>query len=169
MSTQTESRKFPTPVYAAAGAGDVAYQQLRKLPEKVAELRGRVAELRPVAAEAVSERSLRADLDRLRETARRSAVAVVNGAQAAQERAVTVYTDLVARGERVVAGAREAEAKAQLATAQAETRSARTAEAKAPTADVKAPTAEAEAAEPEAVVASEKAVRRPRPATTVRQ
>jgi len=47
MSTRTDTRKIPAPLYAAAGAGDLAYQQLRKLPERVAELRERVAELRP--------------------------------------------------------------------------------------------------------------------------
>src|SRR4051812_3994576 len=104
MPTKTETRKIPTPFYAAAGAGDLAYQQLLKLPERVAELRGRVAELRPVVSDAVSERNLRADLDKLRDTARRNAAAVVTGAQVAQEKAVAVYIDLVARGERVVGG-----------------------------------------------------------------
>ncbi|GEM_PF-2096347 len=157
MSTQTETRKFPTPLYAAAGAGDLAYQQIRRLPEKVAELRGRVAELRPVAAEAVSERSLRADLDRLRETAKRGAAAVVSGAQAAQGRAVNVYTDLVARGERVVAGAREAEAKVQLATAKVESKAARLAETKA------------QAEQEQEQEAADKAVKRARPAAAARQ
>jgi heparin binding hemagglutinin HbhA len=122
MSTQTDSRKIPNPLYAAAGASDLAYQQLRKLPERVAELRGRVNELRPVVTEAVSERSLRADLDRLRDVARRNAAAAFAGAQAAQERALTVYTKLVAHGERVVATARATEAKAQLETAKTEAR-----------------------------------------------
>jgi len=124
MSTRTDTRKIPAPLYAAAGAGDLAYQQLRKLPERVAELRERVAEFRPAVTEAVNERRLRADLGWLRHTARRNAVAVVNGAQAAQERAVAVYGELVARGERIVASARTVEAKAQLATARAEAKEA---------------------------------------------
>jgi hypothetical protein len=124
MSTETEARKIPNPLYAAAGAGDLAYQQLRKLPERVAELRGRVEELRPAVTEAVSERSLRADLDRLRDVARRNAAAVVTGAQLAQERAVAAYSKLVAHGERVVATARATEAKAQLETAKVEARDA---------------------------------------------
>jgi len=106
MTTRTETRKIPTPLYAAAGATDLAYSQLRKLPERVAELRGRVAELKPVVSEAVAERNLRADLDKLRDTAKRNAAAFVTSAQHAQEKAVAVYTDLVARGERVVASAR---------------------------------------------------------------
>ncbi len=133
MSTKAEPRKIPNPLYAAAGAGELAYEQLRKLPERVAELRGRVAELRPVVSEAVtervSERNLRADLDKLRDTARRNAQAFVTGAQVAQKQAIAVYTELVARGERVVAGARTEQAKAQLATARAETRDAEKAEA----------------------------------------
>lgn len=129
MSTKAEDRKMPDAVYAAAGAGDLAYQQLRKLPEKLAELRGRVMEMRPVVADAVSEKSIRADVEKLRKAARRNANAVVNGAQAAQERAMQVYTELVAHGERVVAGARAGAAKLQLATARQETRDARETEA----------------------------------------
>ena len=87
-TTKTTTRKIPTPLYAAAGAGDFAYQQLRKLPEQVAQLRERVGELRPAVTEVVSEANLRADLDRLR------------------DRAVAVYTDLVARGEKVVGNAK---------------------------------------------------------------
>jgi malate/lactate dehydrogenase len=103
-SSKVTSTKLPTPLYAVAGAGDLAYEQLRKLPAKVVELRGRVAELRPAAPAA------RVDLDRLRTVARRNATAVVtgavSGAQVAQERAVAVYGTLVARGEKVVLSAR---------------------------------------------------------------
>jgi hypothetical protein len=133
MSTKTEPRKIPTPLYAAAGAGEMAYEQLRKLPERVAELRGRVAELRPVVTDAtdrVSERNLRADLDKLRDSARRNAQAFVTGAQVAQKQALAVYTELVARGERVVAGARTEQAKAQLITAKAEIKDAERVETK---------------------------------------
>jgi heparin binding hemagglutinin HbhA len=134
MNTQTESRKIPNPLYAAAGAGELAYEQLRKLPERVAELRGRVAELRPVVSDAVTdrvaERSLRADIDKLRDTARRNAQVFVAGAQVAQKQAAAVYTELVARGERVVAGARTEQAKAQLATAKAEIKDAEKVETK---------------------------------------
>jgi hypothetical protein len=108
--TTPSTNKVPGPIYAAAGAGDLAYQQLRKLPARVAELRGRVAEVRPAVAGAVTEPRLRADLDRLRELARRNAAVLRTSAQAAQERAVTVYGDLVARGQRVMGERRESAA-----------------------------------------------------------
>lgn len=135
MTTKTEQRKIPTPLYAAAGAGELAYQELRKLPERVAELRGRVSVLRPVVAEAVqeqvAERKLRADIDRLRDTARRNAQVLLASAQIAQKQANAVYTELVARGERLVAGARTEQAKAQLAAAKVEIKDAEKVEAKA--------------------------------------
>jgi hypothetical protein len=102
MTTKTTTRKIPSPLYAAAGAGDLAYQRLRKLPEQVTQLRDRVSELRPAVSEAVSETNLRADLDRLRQAARRNAATIVAGAQQATERAAAVYTELVVRGEKVV-------------------------------------------------------------------
>jgi hypothetical protein len=92
MTTKTQTRKIPAPLYAAAGAGELAYERLRKL----------VNELRPAVTEAVSEPRLRADLGKLRKVARRNAAAFRTGAQTAQERATAVYTDLVKRGERVV-------------------------------------------------------------------
>ncbi|MEV0569621.1 hypothetical protein AB0J72_47040 [Dactylosporangium sp. NPDC049742] len=117
MTTSTTTRKIPTPLYAAAGAGDLAYEQLRKLPAQVAQLRARVEELRP----AVAETNLRADLtvaaDRLRNAARRNTTSLLAGAQVAQDRALAVYTDLVNRGEKVVAGGRTAEAKIEIAPA----------------------------------------------------
>ena len=96
----TTTRKIPTPLYAAAGAGDFAYQQLRKLPDQVAQLRDRVSELRPVVAEAVTE----TNLDKIRDVAKRNADAFVAGAQVAQTRATEVYKELVARGQKVVSG-----------------------------------------------------------------
>jgi len=162
MPTKTDVRKMPKGLYAAAGAGDLAYEQLRKLPEKVAELRGRVVELGPVVTDAVSERKIRADLDRLRDTARRNAAAVVTGAQAAQEKAAAVYEGLVARGARVVASARTTAAKEQLATAKAEVMSAVGAEAKG---EVKAAKAETKATDARSEV-SAAAARRPKTTTT---
>ncbi|GAA2377719.1 hypothetical protein [Dactylosporangium salmoneum] len=109
-TTKSTTRKIPNPVYAAAGAGDLAYQQLRRLPEQVAQLRARVEELRPAVAGAVSEDNLRT----LRGVARRNAVHLLASAQVAQDRAVAVYTGLVARGEKVISTARGAQAKVQL-------------------------------------------------------
>ena len=106
MTTQTQpkTRTIPAPFYAAAGAADLAYQKLRT---------GTARDL---------------DVEKLREVARRNAAAVVAGAQAAQEKAVALYTDLVARGEKVVkGGARNAESTAGeiAATADADARTTR--------------------------------------------
>jgi hypothetical protein len=92
MAAETNT-KIPAPLYAAAAVGDLAYQRLRKLPATVVDLRERVA---------------RTDLDtdKLRGIAQRNATALVNGAQAAQERAQAIYTQLVAHGEQVVRGRR---------------------------------------------------------------
>jgi len=110
---QTKSTRIPAPLYAAAGAGDLAYQQLRKLPTVVGELSGRAVagsfELREKAvaslkaadttAASLRDKAATTDLDKLRNQAVSNAVAF---AQAAQERATAVYTALVSHGERVV-------------------------------------------------------------------
>ena len=110
---QTKSTKIPAPLYAAAGVGDLAYRQLRKLPTVVGELSGRAVatsfELREKAAASLKvagddfdklrDKATTADLDKLRDKAASNAVAF---AQAAQERAAAVYTALVSHGERVV-------------------------------------------------------------------
>ena len=105
MPEQTKTR-FPAPLYAAAGAGDLAYQQLRKLPAVVNELSDRAAASLKAAndqagttATTLRERATTTDFDKLRDTAAHSAVAF---AQMASERAIALYTALVARGERVV-------------------------------------------------------------------
>jgi hypothetical protein len=105
MTEQTKTR-FPAPLYAAAGAGDLAYQQLRKLPAVVSELSERAAaslrnanETANTTATSLRDRATTTDLDKLRNTAASNAAAF---AQAAQERAIAVYTALVAHGERVV-------------------------------------------------------------------
>ena len=146
MTTKTTTRKIPTPLYAAAGAGDLAYQQLRKLPAQVAQLRARVEELRPAVAGAVSEGNLRGDLTKLGDAARRNAASFLAsaqaGAQVAQDRAVAVYTDLVARGEKVVSTARTAEAKVELEPAhKAVTAAVATTEQAAPTTPTTQPAA----------------------------
>jgi hypothetical protein len=88
---------IPAPIYAAAGAGEVAYEKLRKLPELASrtaeELRQRLA---------TRDRDLNAEWVRMRESAQRGTAVVVARAATAQERAVTGYRNLVARGERVV-------------------------------------------------------------------
>jgi hypothetical protein len=116
MSTQSaNTRRIPNPIYAAAGAGDIAYQQLRQLPAKAQELGGRVAALRPVVADAVTNvvadpakqfdvQRLRGDVDRLRAAARRNAEVLRTDVERLRDQAVAVYADLVARGEKIVGG-----------------------------------------------------------------
>jgi heparin binding hemagglutinin HbhA len=128
MTEQSKTR-IPAPLYAAAGVGDLAYQQLRKLPAVVTELRGRatggtadlrhratatgielreraVATLKAANGTAADLRGKAAtnelDMDRLREAARRNANVMLAEARAAQLRAVEAYHRLVAHGERVV-------------------------------------------------------------------
>jgi heparin binding hemagglutinin HbhA len=112
--TQPKTSRIPAPLYAAAGAGDLAYRQLRRLPTVVTDLGGKAAvttsELRGKAVATLRNantgaRSLRRtdlEIDRLREVAIRNAAALLTRTHAAQERALATYADLVARGERVV-------------------------------------------------------------------
>lgn len=89
MSTATR-KQIPAPFLAAAGAGDLAYQQLRKhLPAAVEQLSRRAAELRG-----------RGDVQQLRADAR-------TVLHKAGERAGEVYRGLVVRGEQVVSHATE--------------------------------------------------------------
>jgi hypothetical protein len=119
VTTKQTTRKYPAPLYAAAGAGDLAYRTLRTIPAKVAELRGRSG-------------APEFDVEKLRGVARRNAAAFVAGAQAAQEKAVAIYTDLVARGEQVVAGgAKATEAKVIQIASAVETDAAQTTKATA--------------------------------------
>ena len=95
--TQPKTNRIPAPLYAAAGAGDLAYRQLRRLPAVVSDLRGKAA--------APGERSRRRtdqEIERLREAAIRNATALMTRTQVAQQKARAAYADLVARGERVV-------------------------------------------------------------------
>jgi hypothetical protein len=96
---------IPSPFLAAAGAGELAYQQLRRLPEVAARTvrtAGQTAEELRLRI-ATGDRDLTAELARLRESAQRGTATVVAQAATVQERAVTGYRSLVARGERVVA------------------------------------------------------------------
>src|SRR5690606_10093021 len=103
----TEKIRIPTPLYAVAGVGDLAYRQLRKLPELLGELGVRAAsstvELREkagaalraanTAAGSLRERASGADFDlaRLRDLAQRNAANLLAHLQTAQERAVVTY------------------------------------------------------------------------------
>ncbi|MEV5820624.1 hypothetical protein AB0L22_15775 [Micromonospora haikouensis] len=232
--TQPKTHRIPAPLYAAAGAGDLALEQLRKLPTVVTDLSGKVAadlggkavvtgfELRQKATETLRTanqtaaelrgRSVPAelnrlreaadvnrlrevadlnrlreaadvnrlreltDLDRLRGLAARNAAVVVASAQAAQERALAAYAELVARGERVVgAGVLEAAdtVNADIAATEAELNpapAAPAAPAPAAKADVPAPAAKADVPTPadvaEVVEAKPAAARTPRTRAT---
>jgi hypothetical protein len=105
MTEQTKTR-FPAPLYAAAGAGDLAYQQLRKLPAVVTEFSERAAaslrtynEQAGAKAAQFREKAQTTDFEALRGNAASVATSL---AQLAQDRAVAAYSNLVARGERVV-------------------------------------------------------------------
>ena len=119
MPTKND-KQIPGPVYAAAGAGDIAIERLRKLPERVAQLQeqlpgrvsviqdkvtAKVAEVPSIVAE-LRQRVVDADADKLRESAKRNAETFFSQAEArakvAQSRAAALYADLVARGEQVV-------------------------------------------------------------------
>jgi len=105
MTDQTKT-KLPAPLYAAAGVGDLAYQQLRKLPAVVTELSEKAAaslrtynEQANAKATELREKAQTADYDALRGNAASVATSL---AQLAQERTVAAYTAMVARGEKVV-------------------------------------------------------------------
>ncbi|MEV4538769.1 hypothetical protein AB0J82_33850 [Asanoa sp. NPDC049518] len=123
--SQPKTTRIPAPLYAAAGAGEMAYRQLLKLPTYAndlgdkaanngAELRQSVltttTELRQRATKAYRQANERAvklrredlDVDRLRDLAMRNAGQFIVTAQEMQERAIAFYGELVARGEKVV-------------------------------------------------------------------
>jgi hypothetical protein len=100
------TRELPRAIYAAAGAGDLAYRRLRRLPEATTRTLRAAAELRERAAARpyrLDRRRLSADLARLREQARRGGAVLAARAAAAQERAVAGYHHLVVHGEQVMA------------------------------------------------------------------
>jgi hypothetical protein len=89
---------IPAPFYAAAGAGELAYQKLRKLPEAATRTAGGLR-----ARFAAPDRSSTVELTRIREAAQRGTAALVTRATTVQDRATAGYRRLVAHGERVVA------------------------------------------------------------------
>jgi heparin binding hemagglutinin HbhA len=95
--TQPTKNRIPRAVYAAAGAGDLAYRRLRKLPAVLGALTGKAA-----AGTADLRGKAGVNSTELRKTARRNAAAVVAGAQVVQEKATKVYEELVAHGARVI-------------------------------------------------------------------
>lgn len=107
--SQTSTRnELPKPLYAAAGAGELAYQRLRRLPEATARTLRTAGETADTLRRrfANGDRDLTTELQQarlqFRESARRGAEVLAARAATAQERAVVGYRSLVARGERVV-------------------------------------------------------------------
>ncbi|WP_051366464.1 hypothetical protein [Hamadaea tsunoensis] len=98
MSTTKSEQKYATAVYAAAGLGDLAVEQLRKLPALAGELRERAEKLReqaPTLRAQATGLTGKVEVDRIR-------TVVLANAQKAADVAVGVYGDLVARGTKVI-------------------------------------------------------------------
>ncbi|MGW5667168.1 hypothetical protein [Micromonospora sp. NPDC003776] len=135
--TQPKTNRIPAPVYAAAGAGELALQQLRKLPTVVTDLGTRVVadltgkavvtgvELHQKATTTLKTANLTAaglrekavpadlDLDKLREAATLDKLR-----EAATRNAATLLTGAQAAQERALAGAQAAQARALAAYAE---------------------------------------------------
>jgi heparin binding hemagglutinin HbhA len=105
VSTTTDKKteqKHSNAVYAAAGIGDLAFEQLKKIPALAEQLRAKADQLREQgpslraqATEKAAELTGKVDVERIR-------TVLVNNAQKAAEKASAFYGDLVTRGERVV-------------------------------------------------------------------
>jgi hypothetical protein len=117
-----QKTKYPSAFYAAAGVGDLVYEQLRKLQVKAIAFGNEQA---PQWKRRVADLSVKVDADRVRET-------VVSGTQVAAERATQVYSTLVARGEKAFADEQPVPAAAP--AAKAETPKAEASKADAPVA-----------------------------------
>jgi heparin binding hemagglutinin HbhA len=98
----TQEKKRNSAVYAAAGIGDLAYEQLKKIPALAEELRTKAGTLREQgpswraqATDKAAELAGKVDVDKIR-------TVLVTNAQKAAEKAASLYDDLVARGEKVV-------------------------------------------------------------------
>ncbi|KAB1108374.1 hypothetical protein [Micromonospora aurantiaca] len=129
MTTQPKTNRIPAPLYAAAGAGELALEQLRKLPTVVSGLGTRVVadlggkavvtgfELRQKATETLKtanqtatglrERAVATDLDQLREAANleklREAANLDKLREAATRNAAVVVAGAHAAQERALA------------------------------------------------------------------
>ena len=130
--TQTKT-KYPSAFYAAAGVGDLVYEQLRKLQTKAIAFGNEQA---PQWKRRVADMSVKVDAGKVRET-------VVTGTQTAAEKATQVYDLLVARGTKAFADEAKTEAPAKAeapktkteAPAKAETPKADAGKAQTPKAD----------------------------------
>ncbi|MDI1460090.1 hypothetical protein QEZ54_03835 [Catellatospora sp. KI3] len=114
-TSKTDERTYPSAFYAAAGVGDLAYQQLRKLPEVADRLRDKAAEFADRAA-STSAPQWKAKANEYGALATSKAAeltgkvdpavirdSIVSGTQQAAEKATKFYDTLVARGEQAFA------------------------------------------------------------------
>jgi heparin binding hemagglutinin HbhA len=108
-------RKLPTPFYAAAGAGEILVEELKKLPGKVEELRDRSkVEQRAQAVNTAVRDNVRQGLetlkgfdpDKVRAAANETAETLSAKAREAGVKARETYADLVVRGQHVANGER---------------------------------------------------------------
>jgi heparin binding hemagglutinin HbhA len=111
----TQDKKHSSAIYAAAGVGDMAYEQLKKIPALAEELRVKAGTLREQgpswraqATDKAAALAGRVDVEKIR-------TALVTNAQRAAEKAASFYDEMVSRGEKVV----DAEVPAATATATA--------------------------------------------------
>lgn len=93
--------KYPSAVYAAAGVGDLVYQQLRKLQDRAIAFGSDAGATAPEWKKKVADLGTKLDAEKVRES-------VVTGTQFAAEKATKVYDTLVTRGERAFATRTEA-------------------------------------------------------------
>jgi len=117
MSQTKTGNKYPSAVYAAAGVGDLVYEQLRRLQDKALTFG---TEQAPQWKHKVAEFGAKVDADKVRES-------VVTGTQVAAVKATQVYGTLVARGAKVF---EDKTAEAGTKPAQDKTAQDKTAEAK---------------------------------------
>lgn len=106
MTKTKQQAKYPSAVYAAAGVGDLVYEQLRKLQGKAMTFGNEQA---PQWKQKVAGLSAKVDADKVRES-------VVTGTQVAAEKATKVYETLVARGEKAFQDETPAQTQAEART-----------------------------------------------------
>ncbi|WP_212827962.1 hypothetical protein [Catellatospora sp. TT07R-123] len=114
-TNKNDERAYPSAFYAAAGVGDLAYQQLRRLPEVADKLRDKAAEFADRAASTsapqwkakANEYGALATSKAAELTAKVDPVvirdSIVTGTQQAAEKAAKFYDTLVTRGEQAFA------------------------------------------------------------------
>lgn len=104
-TTTTRKAELPAPIYAVAGATELTYQQLRRLPEVAARTLRTAGQTAEELRQRIGARegSLVAARTRVRDSAQRSTATFVAQAALLQDRAVAGYRQLVHRGEQMLA------------------------------------------------------------------